>query len=114
WYQFAIALVPEGTLVGDIGLRVRADAPPTADIGYTLATAYQGRGLASEAIRAVIELAFLKLGVTRIVATIDDRNTRSLALARRLGMIEEATVETIWHGEACVDRIFATYSKAYQ
>jgi len=70
-------------------------------------TAHQGRGLAAEAVRAVIELAFSRLGVTRIQATIDERNARSLALARRLGMIEVAAVETTWRGEYCVDRVFA-------
>ncbi|PCC69032.1 Acetyltransferase (GNAT) domain-containing protein [Nannocystis exedens] len=106
WYQFALALLSEGTLIGDVGLRVTAGEPTTADIGYTLMTAQQGRGLASEAVRAVCEYAFSQLGVRRIQATVDDRNVRSLALARRLGMIEEAAVETIWRGEPCVDRIF--------
>jgi RimJ/RimL family protein N-acetyltransferase len=107
WYQFAIGLLSEGTLIGDVGLRILADEPTTADIGYTLMTAHQGRGLAAEAVRAVIELAFSRLGVTRIQATIDERNARSLALARRLGMIEVAAVETTWRGEYCVDRVFA-------
>ncbi|WAS95953.1 GNAT family N-acetyltransferase [Nannocystis punicea] len=106
WYQFALALLSEGTLIGDIGLRVIAGEPTTADIGYTLMRAQQGRGLAGEAVRAVCEYAFSRLGVRRIQATVDDRNARSLALARRLGMTEEAAVETIWRGEACVDRIF--------
>ncbi|MCY1059824.1 GNAT family N-acetyltransferase [Nannocystis sp. SCPEA4] len=106
WYQFALALLSEGTLIGDIGLRVHADDPAAADIGYTLMTSQQGRGLASEAVRAVSEYAFSRLGVRRIQATIDDRNLPSLALARRLGMVEEAAVETVWRGEPCVDRIF--------
>jgi len=106
WYQFALALLSDGTLIGDIGLRVIADDPTTADIGYTLMTAQQGRGLASEAVRAVSEYAFERLGVQRLRATVDDRNLRSLALARRLGMTEEAAVETVWRGEPCVDRIF--------
>ena len=114
WYQFAVGLRPAGTLIGDVGLRLRADAPEVADIGYTLMSAQQGRGLASEAVRAVFGIAFGALGVTRIQATIDDRNTRSLALARRLGMVEEGAVDAIWRGEVCVDRIFAAYSKAYQ
>lgn len=106
WYQFALALHADGALIGDVGLRVVAGEPTTVEIGYTLMTAQQGRGLASEAVRAVFTYAFAQLGVTRIQVTIDDRNLRSLALARRLGMIEEAAVETIWRGEACVDRIF--------
>lgn len=106
WYQFALALRSEEGLIGDIGLRVVAGEPGTADIGYTLARGHQGQGLATEAVRGVIAFAFAELGVRRIQATIDDRNLRSLALARRLGMREEAAVETVWRGEACVDRIF--------
>lgn len=107
WFQFAIGLVPGGALIGDIGLKLRGDDPSTADIGYTLASAHQGRGLASEAVRALISLCFERFGVERVVATIDDRNARSLALARRLGMAEVERVETIWRGEPCVERVFA-------
>jgi aminoglycoside 6'-N-acetyltransferase len=106
WYQFAVSLLSEGTLIGDVGLKVNVEEP-TADIGYTMTTAHQGRGLATEAVRAVIEFAFAQLGVARVQATVDERNLRSLALARRLGMREEAAVETVWRGENCVERIFA-------
>lgn len=106
WYQFALALLSEGTLIGDVGLRLVAGEPTTADIGYTLMTSQQGRGLASEAVRAVCDYAFSRLAVRRIQATVDDRNARSLALVRRLGWREVAAVETIWRGEHCVDRVF--------
>jgi ribosomal-protein-alanine N-acetyltransferase len=94
-------------LIGDVGLRLVAGEPTTADIGYTLMRRQQGRGLAGEAVRAVCDYAFSQLGVRRIQATVDDRNARSLALVRRLGWREVAAVETIWRGEHCVDRIFA-------
>lgn len=106
WYQFALSLLSEETLIGDVGLRVAADEPTCADIGYTLARGYQGRGLATEAVRAICAYVWSSLGVARIRATVDARNLASLALAQRLGMREEAAVETIWRGEACVDRIF--------
>lgn len=107
WYQFAIGLLPDGALIGDIGLKLRGDDPSTADVGYTLAAAHQGRGLASEAVRALVGLVFERFGVERVVATIDDRNERSIALARRLGMAEIEVIETIWRGEPCVERVFA-------
>lgn len=106
WYQFAVALREAPGLIGDVGVKVREDGPEAADLGYTLATAHQGRGLASEMVRAAISLVRARWGVTRIVATIDDRNARSLALARRLGMQEIEAVPTIWRGEPCVDRVF--------
>lgn len=107
WYQFALGLLPEGRLIGDIGLKRHAGDPSLADIGYTLATEHQRRGLASEAVAAVIELAFARLGVECVHATIDERNAASIALARRLGMVEVDKVETEWRGAPCVERVFA-------
>lgn len=107
WYQFALGRAPDGALIGDIGFKVRAGDPSLADIGYTLARAHQGLGLASEAVAAVIEFAFARLGVECVVATIDERNVASLALARRLGMREVEVIETEWRGEPCVERVFA-------
>jgi aminoglycoside 6'-N-acetyltransferase len=107
WYQFALGSQPDGGLIGDIGFKVRAGDPSLADIGYTLARAHQGQGLASEAVTAVIEFAFARLGVECVYATIDERNVASLALARRLGMREVEVVETEWRGEPCVERVFA-------
>lgn len=107
WYQFALGLLPDGRLVGDIGLKLRGGDPSVADIGYTLARAYQGRGLAREAVSAVIDLAFTRLGVECMRATIDERNGRSLALARRLGMVEVEMIESVWNGEPCVERVFS-------
>jgi RimJ/RimL family protein N-acetyltransferase len=107
WYQFALGLVPDGALIGDVGFKVRAGDPSIADIGYTLARARQGLGLANEAVAAVIEFAFTRLGVECVHATIDERNVASLALARRLGMREVEVVETVWRGEPCVERVFA-------
>lgn len=106
WFQFALGLLPDEGLIGDVGLKLRGEEPATADIGYTLAAAHQGRGLASEAVRAVIAMCFERFGVERVVATIDARNAASLALARRLEMTEVEVVETIWRGEPCVERVF--------
>lgn len=106
WFQFALALRPGGALVGDIGLRRRDDAPELADIGYTLARAHQGRGLASEAVSALISVAAARWGVRRVRATVDARNLASLALARRIGMREVEVLETVWRGEPCVERVF--------
>ncbi len=107
WYQFAVGLEPDGALIGDVGLKIRGDDPSVADIGYTLASAHHGRGLASEAVQAVIQVMFERFGVERVVATIDDRNLASLALARRVGMDEVEAIETIWRDEPCVERVFA-------
>src|SRR5690349_22386843 len=81
------ALVERETagLVGDAGFGVFA---PTGDVelGYTLARAYWGRGLATEAAAACLAAGLAQLPVTRIVALVDEENERSARVAERIGM----------------------------
>ena len=51
----------------------------------------------TEAASAVLALAFGTIGLHRVIAVLDPRNTASVALCRRLGMREEAFhVEDMW------------------
>ena len=106
WYQFAVAQRGRPELIGDLGLRRRDDLPDTADLGYTLCAAAQGHGYGVEMVTPLILWDFARWPeLARIVATVDERNHPSLALARRVGMVEVEVVETIWRGEACVERV---------
>jgi RimJ/RimL family protein N-acetyltransferase len=50
---------------------------------------HQGRGVASEAARAMVENAFGRLRLNRIVATTENANAASAAVMRRIGMTVE-------------------------
>ena len=56
-----------------------------ATIGYSLATAHQGKGLAREAVGAVVDRLFDVLGVHRVEAGVDPRNIASARLVEDLG-----------------------------
>ena len=60
-----------------------------AEIGYALARACWGKGLAREAVTAVIDFAFTSLDLHRIEADADPRNENSLRLLERLGFKHE-------------------------
>ena len=60
------------------------------EVGFTLAAAEQGRGYATEALAALLDRAFAAMGLHRVVAVIDVRNTPAAALLRRVGMRQEA------------------------
>jgi RimJ/RimL family protein N-acetyltransferase len=80
---------PGAGVVGFAGLAVPSFLPevlPTVEVGWRLAPAWWGRGLATEAARASIDHGFERLGLRSVVSIIDERNARSLRLARRLGM----------------------------
>ena len=89
WTQVAVELAAEGTLIGDCALRMESSAARQAELGFTFARGYQGRGFATEAVSHLLAYAFDKLRLHRIFAVADVRNLRALALAERVGMRRE-------------------------
>ena len=61
-----------------------------AEIGWCLAPAHEGRGLATEAVRELLAVAFDGLGVLRVVANCFADNEPSWRLMERLGMRRES------------------------
>jgi aminoglycoside 6'-N-acetyltransferase len=100
WLQIAIADRAGDKLIGDIGLYVTADGGE-AEFGITLARAAQGRGLAEEAARTLIDGLCEHTAVRRLIAITDIRNLASARLLRRLGMTLEAEASAQFRGEPC-------------
>ena len=83
------AIAKDERLIGTLTLFVLGP-PRGGEIGYALAPAFHGRGLASEALRLAIGYAFEALGLARIEADVDPRNEASWRLLERLGFRREA------------------------
>jgi RimJ/RimL family protein N-acetyltransferase len=115
WFQRAIRLREDGRLVGDLGLNLPGDAKASVEFGISLAPAAQGQGYAGEAVRALFDHVFGRLGRHRIQASVDPRNVACLALLRSLGMRQEAHHrESLWlHGAWVDDMIFAMLSREW-
>jgi RimJ/RimL family protein N-acetyltransferase len=104
WFRFAIGEAAGGTLLGDCVLHVREDDPRQAEIGFTLATGYHGRGYGAEAVRALLDYAFRTLGLHRVVAVTDARNDAAARLLQRIGMRREAHfIQNVWYKGAWGD-----------
>ena len=116
WRQFAIAIRSDGTMVGDCGVHVPEDKPEQAEFGITLATAFQRRGYASEALRALLRLVFDTLGKHRVFASVDPRNAPSITLFERAGFRKEAHhIESLWlMGEWVDDVILAMLAREWR
>ncbi len=86
----AIAVHDHGRwqLAGAVSLHVTPYSR-SGEIGYWIDGGYEGRGLASRAVAAVLDHAFGSLGIERVALHTDPANERSRALARRLGFVEE-------------------------
>ena len=114
----AIVLRSTGELIGLVGLvpafapfdQLRPmgeaspdEAPPAPnriEIGlyYSVRADHRGRGYATEAARALVEFAFERMELGRIVATTERNNLASQAVMRHLGMRlhENALAEPGW------------------
>jgi len=114
WMQRAIRLCADGTLVGDLAFCVSADGQ--AEFGVTLAPSGQGQGYAREALRGLFGFLFNHLDVHRVHASIDPRNTPSMAMVRALGLRQEAHFrESLrFHGEWVDDVVFAMLAREWR
>lgn len=84
-----------GAFAGLCGL-ARVPWPPLAgevEIGWRLAPAFQGRGLATEAARLALAHALGPLGIARVVAFTVPANERSWRLMERVGMTRVGAFE---------------------
>jgi RimJ/RimL family protein N-acetyltransferase len=88
---YAAELSATGEFVGFIGLQtisiaVPLVAQPAVEIGWRLSHAHWGKGLATEAARAVIQYAFGTLLLLEIVATTVPANLRSRRVMEKISM----------------------------
>ena len=107
WLNLGIEL--DGRLIGDAGVGIHSRQHRQCEIGYVLAPAVQGRGFATEAARAMVDLAFTHLDAHRVFGRLDGRNEASARLLERLGMRREAHLrENEWiKGEWTDEVIYA-------
>jgi ribosomal-protein-serine acetyltransferase len=86
----SLAVQVEGgwRLVGWVQLEINARAR-SAEVGYWLDAEFEGRGLVTRAVTAVLDYAFGTLGVARVALPTTVDNTRSRGVAERLGFTQE-------------------------
>jgi RimJ/RimL family protein N-acetyltransferase len=104
--RLRFAIQREGRVIGAIELQ--PDWPNgTGSLGYGIAPHHQGRGYATEAIRAVIAHAFEVLGLAKVWARADPRNAASVRVLQKAGMKEEGVLRShvLRRGERA-DRVY--------
>ena len=77
-------------LVGDFVLILRSVEHRRGEVGYVLHPDFAGRGLATEGARVMLDIAFEKLGLRRVIGRIDARNQASARVLTKLGLRHEA------------------------
>jgi RimJ/RimL family protein N-acetyltransferase len=89
----AVTLRESGELVGAVALTVNREQN-RASMGYWIGHPYWGRGYATEAARAVLDLAFAELRLRRVEATHFADNPASGRVMEKLGMSYEGTLRS--------------------
>lgn len=90
WTQLAVEL--DGAVIGDVCCRLEPTGG-VAELGFSIATAFQGKGFATEAATALVEDLVERLGVHRVFGSLDPRNLASARVLGALGLTWESTTE---------------------
>jgi RimJ/RimL family protein N-acetyltransferase len=67
-----------------------------AELGYVVAPAARGRGVATEALRLLTEWAFAELGAMRLELLIGVENEASKRVAARCGYVKEGVLRSLY------------------
>lgn len=94
WYTdakqviFAVCQRKTDEIIGACGLGIEQE-DARAEIGYWIGVSFQGKGYATEAVRAIIGYGFTALNLNKVTASCFCWNTASLHVMKKNGMNEE-------------------------
>jgi len=105
----ATVFKPEARYIGYCGIYPHfTDAGPVAgeaSLAFYLARPFWGRGLATEAARAWVDVGFRELGLRRIVTGVQVGNAASVRILEKLGFrlwrLEKSGARSYYHFELC-------------
>ena len=107
-YFFAVT-DKNGIYIGDIGYTVYSrdpDGGKNGHLGYFILKKYWGKGITSEAVRAVLRFAFTEGGILKMETGCARGNTASEAVMVKCGFIKEADkIRHEWIGGSWRDRV---------
>ena len=86
FYQWMIVPKALGEPIGSISVVHQREEIGEAEIGYCIGKAWWHQGIMSEAVAAVIEFLFTRVGFNRIEARHDPRNPHSGGVMKKCGM----------------------------
>ena len=94
WGLWAVEVTGGAPFIGFVGLSrpgFEAHFTPAVEVGWRLAREHWGRGYATEAARAALEVGFGRVGLEQVVSFTTVANRRSRQVMERLGMRRDPT-----------------------
>ncbi len=86
WWMYFFVHTADRKLVGNGGFKGKPDDAGTVEIGYAVAPAYRGKGLATEAAQGLIDFAFTHSQVQTVQAHTLAEENESVRVLRKVGM----------------------------
>ena len=84
------AIIVDGQAVGNISVEQKSDVYcKDGEIGYLLLTDYWSKGIMTEAVRQICEIAFVDLPLLRITGLVYAPNTASQRVLEKNGFVQE-------------------------
>lgn len=109
--NFAIVEAATGRYLGGLGLHPHNWDIRYFEIGYWLRQSAEGRGYMLEAVQLLVDYALAELGANRLEIKCDERNTRSAAVANRLGFEQEGRLRNDFSDSSGAIRTTLVFSR---
>ena len=112
---WAVCLKEDNQMIGHFGFHKIDFINHWAEIGYALLPHFQGKGLATEGINAILEYGFNHLRFHSVDANVNPVNKSSIALLIKNGFVKEAHFkENFFFKDAFLDSaIYSLLNKNY-
>jgi RimJ/RimL family protein N-acetyltransferase len=109
-------LKASGKVIGQSNISIQSLEHSRGEVGWVTHQDFQRQGFAFEASHAMLKFGFEAMGLHRIVAEMDTRVPASAAVARKLGMRQEAEQREVefFKGEWCDMWIYAILKSEFQ
>lgn len=114
YYQWAIVLKENGDEpIGSISVVSMKEKTSAVQIGYCIGKKWWHKGIAPEALKAVMDYLFDVVRVNRIEARYDPRNPNSGEVMKKCGMKYEGTLRSAdWNNQGICDACYYALLKA--
>lgn len=88
----AMGIYLDGKIVGGVGMHQWNHDLKTAQVGYWIGSEYEGKGIVSKSLSALIDFLFKQVGLAKLELHYVAANERSAAVAKRLGFRIEGII----------------------
>jgi RimJ/RimL family protein N-acetyltransferase len=115
-FDLAVTEPGDDRYLGRCGLAIRRPDHKEAELWFNLRHDLWGKGIATEATRALVDFAFDQLGLHRVYGDCDPRNKGSARVMEKLGFKREAHLRENWwlKGEWCDALIYAVLDREWR